>query len=92
MLGCGSQGFSARDLRPHMAMARPPQERAQTRQVLPVCVRLKVRLSVREPLPLRAGGVAWHRLVWADPSVGAVAVGEGRVHRGRRRARLQHGR
>ena len=48
--------LSPRDLRPDLAVAGPPQERAQASQVLPVRLRPEGRLCVRQPLPLRAGG------------------------------------
>ncbi|CAM4626124.1 unnamed protein product, partial [Lepidochelys kempii] len=52
------EGLPPCDLRPALALARPAQERAEARQVLPVRLRPQVRQRLREPLPLRARGVA----------------------------------
>ena len=59
--GPDAQVFPARHLRPYLAVARPPQERAEVCEALPVRVRPEGRQRVRQPLPLREGGQPRHR-------------------------------
>ena len=53
--GRGAERLSPRDLRPDLALARPAQERAEAREVLPVRVRPQAGQRLRQPLPLREG-------------------------------------
>ena len=59
--GGGSQRFSSRGVRKDLALARPSQERAEERQVLPAGVRAEGRRGVRQPLPLRESRLGRHR-------------------------------
>ncbi|XP_054662327.1 nascent polypeptide-associated complex subunit alpha, muscle-specific form-like isoform X3 [Grus americana] len=59
--GGRQEGVPPRHLRPALALARPAQKRAETRQILPIRLRPQIRQRLRQPLPLRARGGPCHR-------------------------------
>lgn len=64
--GSRAKRLSSCHIRSTVALARPPQKRAQTCQVLPVCLRSQVRQCMCQPLSLWTGGVSRHRYVWSS--------------------------
>ena len=68
-----SKRLPARHLRPDLALAGSPQERAEAGEILPVRVWSEGGLGLCQSLPLRACGESWHWPVGPDPPSGCHA-------------------
>ena len=63
LAGGHKEGIPTCNLRPDLAVARPPQERVEECKVLSVCIWSEGGQCLRQPLPLREGGQPRHRPV-----------------------------
>ena len=62
--GCREEGLSPCNLRQNLEVARPPQERTEADQGLPVCLRPETRQRLRQSLSLRPCRLPRHRWVF----------------------------